>query len=45
MRRVTVQKSPSRTSTRRVRRDESEELPRERPEIRKDVQRIWWPEG
>ncbi|MEV3873640.1 hypothetical protein ACSMX9_03970 [Streptomyces sp. LE64] len=49
MRRVTVQKTPSRTDTRRGRREDSDDpalVPvRERPEIRKDVRRAWWPEG
>jgi hypothetical protein len=44
MRRTTVQKPLKRTDTRRVR-EETDERPAARPEIRKDVLRTWWPEG
>ena len=44
MRRVTVQKPLKKSDTRRVR-DETDERPVERPEIRKDIARIWWPDG
>lgn len=44
MRRVTVHK-PARQSgiTRRLR-EEAAEPRRERPEVRKDVRRTWWPD-
>jgi hypothetical protein len=44
MRRVTVHKPLKRTDSRRVR-DEAEERPVDRPEVRKDIARIWWPDG
>ncbi|WP_281247772.1 hypothetical protein [Streptomyces colonosanans] len=44
MRRVTVHKPLKRTDSRRVR-EEAEERPVERPEVRKDIARIWWPDG
>ncbi|GAA3774361.1 hypothetical protein [Streptomyces chiangmaiensis] len=44
MRRVTVHKPLKRTDSRRLR-DEAEERPVERPEVRKDIARIWWPDG
>ncbi|MFF7332082.1 hypothetical protein ACIQU5_21750 [Streptomyces sp. NPDC090306] len=44
MRRTTVQKPLKRTDTRRVR-EETDERPGARPEIRKDIARTWWPEG
>jgi hypothetical protein len=44
MRRVTVPKPSRKTDTRRVR-EEADERPAERPEIRKDVARTWWPDG
>jgi hypothetical protein len=44
MRRVTVQKPLKKSDSRRVR-DETDERPVERPEIRKDIARIWWPDG
>ncbi|BBC37702.1 uncharacterized protein SGFS_089960 [Streptomyces graminofaciens] len=44
MRRVTVQKPLRKSSSRRVR-DEVEERPAERPEVRKDIARTWWPDG
>ncbi|MGV9880377.1 hypothetical protein [Streptomyces sp. NPDC003006] len=46
MRRVTTHKPAVKTVSRRVReRQEAEVQPRERPEVRKDVQRTWWPDG
>ncbi|MEU0290367.1 hypothetical protein ACIHBQ_31575 [Streptomyces sp. NPDC052492] len=44
MRRVTVQKPPRKTDTRRDR-EETEERPAGRPEVREDVARTWWPDG
>ncbi|WP_268219528.1 MULTISPECIES: hypothetical protein [unclassified Streptomyces] len=44
MRRVTVRKPLRRTDARRVR-EEADERPAERPEVRKDVARTWWPDG
>ncbi|MEU1043034.1 hypothetical protein ACFYP4_28275 [Streptomyces sp. NPDC005551] len=44
MRRVTVQKPLKRSDSRRVR-DEADERPTERPEVRKDIHRTWWPDG
>lgn len=44
MRRVTVHKPLKKTDSRRVR-DEADERPVERPEVRKDIARIWWPNG
>ncbi|MFE0575983.1 hypothetical protein ACFW21_27860 [Streptomyces albogriseolus] len=44
MRRVTVQKPSRRTDTRRVR-EEADERPADRPEVREDVARTWWPDG
>ncbi|MFE6551268.1 hypothetical protein ACFVHS_23105 [Streptomyces sp. NPDC057746] len=40
MRRVTLHKPLKRTDSRRLR-EETEE----RPEVRKDIARIWWPDG
>ncbi|WP_167828785.1 hypothetical protein [Streptomyces sp. MZ04] len=46
MRRVTMHKSVAKPTTRRIRdKYEAEDRPRERPEVRKDVQRTWWPDG
>ncbi|MEV0122832.1 hypothetical protein AB0I16_15020 [Streptomyces sp. NPDC050703] len=46
MRRVTVHKPVSKAVSRRVReRQEDEAAPRERSEVRKDVQRTWWPDA
>ncbi|MFE0173919.1 hypothetical protein ACFWZ2_16520 [Streptomyces sp. NPDC059002] len=46
MRRVTTHKPVGRTVTRRVReRQEAESRTHERPEVRKDIQRTWWPDG
>ncbi|MCT9009879.1 hypothetical protein ACWGKW_18175 [Streptomyces sp. NPDC054766] len=44
MRRVTVQKPLRKSDSRRVR-DEPDEPPTERPEVRKDIARTWWPDG
>jgi hypothetical protein len=44
MRRVTVQKPLKSTDSRRVR-EESDERPSGRPEVRKDIARTWWPDG
>ncbi len=44
MRRVTVHKPLKRNDSRRVR-EEADERPVERPEVRKDIARLWWPDG
>ncbi|MFB7500783.1 hypothetical protein ACFC09_39980 [Streptomyces sp. NPDC056161] len=44
MRRTTVQKPLKKTDTRRVR-EEAEERPARRPEIREDIARTWWPDA
>ncbi|MFF3513612.1 hypothetical protein [Streptomyces sp. NPDC002573] len=44
MRRVTVHKPLKRTDSRRVR-EENDERPAERTEIRKDIARLWWPDA
>ncbi|MFE3637667.1 hypothetical protein [Streptomyces cellostaticus] len=44
MRRTTVQKPLKRTDRRRLR-EEAEERPAGRPEVRGDIARTWWPEG
>ncbi|CAL9564410.1 hypothetical protein SUDANB6_04728 [Streptomyces sp. enrichment culture] len=44
MRRVTVQKAQKKTDVRRVR-EETDERPGGRPEVREDVARVWWPDG
>ncbi|MEU6219763.1 hypothetical protein ABZ845_19920 [Streptomyces sp. NPDC047022] len=44
MRRVTVHKPLKRADSRRLRED-ADERPADRPEVRKDIARIWWPEG
>jgi len=45
MRRVTVHKPLKKTDSRRVR-DKVEETPvKDRPEVRKDIARTWWPDG
>ncbi len=44
MRRVTVHKPLKRADSRRAR-EEADERPAERPEVRKDVARLWWPDG
>ncbi|WP_107082596.1 hypothetical protein [Streptomyces resistomycificus] len=44
MRRVTVQKPLKKTDSRRVR-EEADQRPSARPEVRKDIARTWWPDG
>ncbi|MEU1853992.1 hypothetical protein ABZ499_33220 [Streptomyces sp. NPDC019990] len=44
MRRVTVQKPLKKPDVRRIR-DEADERPARRPEIREDVARTWWPDS
>ncbi|MER6471809.1 hypothetical protein [Streptomyces collinus] len=44
MRRVTVQKPLKRTDSRRIR-EEAEDRPTGRAEVRKDIARTWWPDG
>ena len=44
MRRTTVQKPLKKSDTGRVR-EEADQSPSGRPEIRKDIARTWWPEG
>ncbi|AWW40371.1 hypothetical protein [Streptomyces cadmiisoli] len=44
MRRLTVHKPPRRTDARRIR-EEADERTAERPEVRKDIARTWWPQG
>ncbi|MFJ7076735.1 hypothetical protein [Streptomyces sp. NPDC098781] len=44
MRRTTVQKPLRKSDTRRVR-EEAEDRPSGRPEVRKDIARTWWPDG
>ncbi|MFE9453183.1 hypothetical protein [Streptomyces sp. NPDC006739] len=44
MRRMTVHKPLKKTDARRVR-EETEERPSGRPEVRKDIARTWWPDG
>ncbi|MER6984379.1 hypothetical protein [Streptomyces carpinensis] len=44
MRRMTVQKPLRKTDPRRLR-EEVDERPGERPEVRKDIARTWWPNG
>ncbi|MEN3584521.1 MULTISPECIES: hypothetical protein [unclassified Streptomyces] len=44
MRRVTVRKPLKKTDARRLR-EEVEEPPAARPEIRRDVARVWWPDA
>ncbi|MFE1247793.1 hypothetical protein [Streptomyces sp. NPDC058735] len=43
MRRTTVQKPLKKPGLRRIR-EEADERPGRRPEVRKDIARIWWPE-
>lgn len=48
MRRVTVHKTVEKSAARRAResreaREGTQRLPRERPEVRRDVLRVWWP--
>jgi hypothetical protein len=45
MRRVTVQKPLKKTDVRRRVREEADECPAGRPEVRKDIARIWWPDA
>ncbi|MCX4232551.1 hypothetical protein ACH4Y0_11035 [Streptomyces sp. NPDC020707] len=44
MRRVTLQKPLKKSDSRRVP-EEAGQRPAERPEIRKDIRRTWWPDG
>ncbi len=44
MRRIAVRKPLKKTDSRRVR-DEANERPAERPEVRKDIARTWWPDS
>ncbi|EGX57040.1 hypothetical protein SZN_24800 [Streptomyces zinciresistens K42] len=44
MRRTTVQKPLKKSDARRAR-EEAEESPSGRPEVRKDIARTWWPAG
>ncbi|MEU7303993.1 hypothetical protein [Streptomyces sp. NPDC007206] len=44
MRRTTVHKPLKKTDSRRVR-DEPEDRPVGRTEVRKDIARTWWPDG
>ncbi|MEU6542196.1 hypothetical protein [Streptomyces sp. NPDC046859] len=44
MHRTTVQKPLKKSDARRVR-EEADQSPSGRPEIRKDIARTWWPEG
>ncbi|CAM5323905.1 MULTISPECIES: hypothetical protein [Streptomyces] len=44
MRRTTVQKPLKKSDARKVR-EEADQSPSGRPEIRKDIARTWWPEG
>ncbi|GAA2508783.1 hypothetical protein [Streptomyces longisporus] len=44
MRRTTVQKPLGKTDSRKVR-EEADERPSGRPEVRKDIARTWWPDG
>jgi hypothetical protein len=45
MRRTTVQKPLKKTDTRRRVREEAEERPARRPEVREDIARTWWPDA
>jgi hypothetical protein len=44
MRRTTVQKPLKKTDSRRIR-DEADDRPSGRPEVRRDIARTWWPDG
>ncbi|MDN3247803.1 hypothetical protein ACH4NS_26615 [Streptomyces mutabilis] len=44
MRRLTVHKPLKKTDARRVR-EEADERPSGRPEVRKDIARTWWPDS
>ncbi|MFI6935137.1 hypothetical protein [Streptomyces sp. NPDC050287] len=43
MRRMTVQKPLKKTDSRV--REEADDRPSGRPEVRKDIARTWWPDG
>ncbi|MEW2495728.1 MULTISPECIES: hypothetical protein [Streptomyces] len=43
MRRVTVHKPLKKAALSRRSRDETDERPVDRPEVRKDIARLWWP--
>ncbi|MGV9454273.1 hypothetical protein [Streptomyces sp. NPDC003635] len=45
MRRTTVQKPLRKSDSRRMTREEADERPAGRPEVRKDIARTWWPDG
>ncbi|WP_328428750.1 hypothetical protein [Streptomyces sp. NBC_00443] len=45
MRRMTVQKPLKRKSDAGRVREEADERPSGRPEVRKDIARTWWPDG
>ncbi|MDL2080722.1 hypothetical protein QNN03_30175 [Streptomyces sp. GXMU-J15] len=45
MRRITVQKPLKKSQSGRSARDEADERPAGRPEVRKDIARTWWPDG
>ncbi|MFJ9710505.1 hypothetical protein [Streptomyces sp. NPDC101234] len=44
MRRTTVQRPLKKSESRRIR-EEADERPSGRPEVRKDIARTWWPDG
>ncbi|MFF3494287.1 hypothetical protein ACFYWS_23370 [Streptomyces sp. NPDC002795] len=44
MRRVTMHKPTGSSSIRRRLREDAADLKRERPEVRKDVRKTWWPD-
>ncbi|MFF3502827.1 hypothetical protein [Streptomyces sp. NPDC003247] len=44
MRRTTVQKPLKKNDSRRIR-EETDERPSGRSEVRKDIARTWWPDG
>ncbi|MFE2064642.1 hypothetical protein ACFXDH_19970 [Streptomyces sp. NPDC059467] len=44
MRRTTVQRPLKKSDSRRIR-EEADERPNGRPEVRKDIARTWWPDG
>ncbi|GHJ38620.1 hypothetical protein [Streptomyces sp. TS71-3] len=44
MRRMNARKTPVRPGARRMD-DEAEEREQQRPEVRRDIRRIWWPES
>ncbi|MEU9736325.1 hypothetical protein [Streptomyces sp. NPDC048002] len=45
MRRITVQKPLKKSESRRTPRENKDERPAGRPEIREDIARTWWPDG